>query len=202
VTAWIRNELARLARDTESGQAMVEFVLVFPVQLFLTLAIIQYAFLCHAQTVVGQAAFLGARAAAVSDGMENVSPIQAAERVAARTVGVLTSGVDGPGRGDAVKDRLRWRAGNKPYGYSRAREEEAYTLLSVSLHPGGDPEAAGQGYVACEVRYDYLLQVPVANHFFAKVGSSTPRTSNGKDWTTFTIRRVGFVATPWWGKAR
>lgn len=198
--AWIRSELGRLARETESGQAMVEFVLVFPVQLFLTLAIIQYAFICHAQIVVGQAAFMGARAAAVSDGMSAAggpaSPQEAARRSAARILGVLTSASKGPTGGSVPSNgKLQWTAERGKRGYSAIREQQVYTLLrSVDIHPT-DPARAGKGYVSCDITYDYLLQIPVASHFFAKLGPG----GSSKRWTTYRIRRVGFVATPWWG---
>ena len=44
----------RRLHDDDSGQAMVEFVLVFPVQLLLSLLILQFCFVAHAHLVVEQ----------------------------------------------------------------------------------------------------------------------------------------------------
>jgi hypothetical protein len=53
------------SRDGESGQSMVEFVIVFPVLFFLFLVILQTALLLNARHMVHYAAFYAARAAIV-----------------------------------------------------------------------------------------------------------------------------------------
>ncbi len=208
----LKAALAALARDDESGQAMVEFVLVFPVQLFFTLAVIQFAMIAHAYIVVGQAAFMGARAAAVSDAMgdpanpNDITPTDAATRIAARTVGTLTTGggdVSYTAAGGTILNdtsqrgynALVWTARGSSYGYSTNRQEEAYQILRVraDTYPN-------RGYVACEVKLDYILQIPVAGHLFATLGAASDSRAiarDGRALTSFRIQRVGFVATPW-----
>ena len=51
--------------ERERGQAMVEFAIVFPIQLFLTLAMMQLAHFMIAKLVVNHAAYASARAALV-----------------------------------------------------------------------------------------------------------------------------------------
>ena len=193
--AW-RRALRALFKDDESGQAMVEFVLVFPLQIWVTLAIIQFAFLMHAHVVVQQAAFLGARAAAVAETMPKAgTPQQAARRMVARQVAVITT-ADGhtftPITPPQAHERLRWQTGAKDREFGAARQSQAYSLLKqVSV----DSSTSRQGYLTCEVKYDYLLGIPVANHLFTKFDRSGSR--NEHKLTTFRIHRVGFMATPW-----
>ena len=52
-------------RDDEDGQAMTEFILIFPLQLFITLCIMQLSLIYTARLVVNYAAFNAARAACV-----------------------------------------------------------------------------------------------------------------------------------------
>ncbi len=190
-----RQELRRLAGETESGQAMVEFVLVFPMQLLLTLAIIQFAFLLHAHLVVYQAAFLGARAAAVSDLMEpRISAEEAAKRVVARTVAVLTASGDGPlGDGISPPHALDWPARGGRWGFEPERQRQAYALLRRVTVTPTDVSSNPDGYVSCDVEFDYLLSVPVAN---SMIRLFSPAPGPGQ-YKTFRVRRVGFVATPW-----
>ncbi len=207
--AALRTHLQRLSKDTESGQAMVEFVLVFPVQLLLTLCIIQFAYLAHAHVVVGQAAFQGARAGAVADvGAKTQAEARtqiedAGNRAAARACALLTSDAEintpptakSTGKTEVKDGRLRWKAqgGSGWYGFSQERQTEAYELLTTSTkHTGG----AGRDWIVCEVEYEYMMQIPVANHFLAPF--SAKRTAyGGQSYTTFYVHRVGFVPTPW-----
>jgi hypothetical protein len=53
------------SQERERGQAMVEFAIVFPIQLFLTLAALQLAHFMIAKLVVNHAAYASARAALV-----------------------------------------------------------------------------------------------------------------------------------------
>ncbi|MCO5168574.1 MAG: pilus assembly protein [Planctomycetes bacterium] len=206
---------ARLHRD-EGGQAMVEFVLVFPIQLLLTLSVIQFAFLAHAHLVVQQAAFLGARAAAVADvgrgGFTDgrawqVAGNQVARRVAARTCGVLSSNMPIDGEASVDQDdraAMRWTSSEGgTVGYSERRIQEAFRHLDVTFTP--HPQ---EGYVACTVNYDYVMTIPVANHMFAKAqfmldfrgGGDTNayRTeAQQRQWTVFRVRQVAFISTPW-----
>lgn len=223
--------MRELSRDTESGAATVEFVLIFPIQLMLTLMIIQFAFISHAQIVVTQAAFMGARAAAVADGYApgnapggaagNIRQA-AALRVVARTVGVLTSGEppDGAFTQPAVltgsplrtQTRLSWPGDDQGgRALSTAREQEAYAHLTagaggstaqVTIHDG--TTNPNQGFIACEVHYDYVMGIPLANRVFAGVGGilfgghqMNQTASLARNRPVFTLKRTGYCPTPW-----
>lgn len=213
MSAWLAR-LRELGRDSESGAATTEFVLVFPIQLFLTLMVIQFAFIVHAHLVVSQAAFMGARAAAVADGMSDGSgpAVQraAAMREVARTLAVLSSG-EAPETPATLPTelpdmRLRWPSGDgQRVGFNEDREQEAYGHLQPNgvtiLDLTADPQ---HGYVSCEVQYDYVMFIPVANHAFARTGGfvfggDDPYTaeSQARKRTVFRVHRVGFVPTPW-----
>jgi TadE-like protein len=205
----LRARLAVLARDSESGQAMTEFVLIFPIQLLLTLTIIQFAFIAHAHIVVAQASAMGARAAAVWQEGTGMSQEEAARRVVARQLGIITSG-EAPETppGPVAGGELRWDSKNGGREFSEARSQEAYGHLAngqVQLHPASLREQADKGYVACEVKYDYVMWIPVANHFFARPGSGfffgsrqpPSDASLARGRTVFQVHRVGFMAIPW-----
>ncbi len=185
----LKERLRRLDQDSESGQAMVEFVLVFPIQLLLTVGIIQFAFIAHAYIVVGQAAFMGARAAAVAD-MSGLSAQAAAERQVARTVALLTTG--GSGIDGTIPDngQLQWTANTGPsYGFSPERAKEAYSLLNpIGMHDGQSQ------YWSCSVTFNYVVLIPmVIPPTVLEPGDPAPVTGR----PTFRIQRVGYVATPW-----
>jgi Flp pilus assembly protein TadG len=178
--------LRRLNEDSESGQAMVEFVLVFPMQLLLTVGIIQFAFIAHAYMVVGQAAFMGARAAAVAD-VNGMSPQAAAKRQVARTVALLTTGSAGVAGGTIPADgKLEWTASVGRYGFNDDRAREAYRLLNTIGIDDGDGE-----YWSCDVTFNYVVLVPMV----IPIGSGMLEPGTGRP--TFRIQRVGYVATPW-----
>lgn len=185
----IKAQLKALATENESGQALVEFVIVFPVQLLLTLAIIQLALIMNAYIVVQHAAFMGARAVAVSDVEGAKAKDQAAKRVAARYCAAIASGESSGGGGGG--DQLRWEASSGNIGFSNAKQQEAYGYATVKAN-----DEANQGYVSCNLTYDYVLWIPVANTLFATVAGNRAA-SNARGRKVFRMQRVGFVATPW-----
>ncbi|MEZ6188928.1 MAG: pilus assembly protein [Planctomycetota bacterium] len=183
---------------------MVEFVIVFPIQLTLTLLIMQFALLAHAHIVVQQAAFMGARAAAVSDGMvdDGAVPLLAAQRVAARTCMVLTSSADtgagAPPSGGGLPTTLGW-AGGPSLG--AARTSQAYGHMNVNV-------AHSQHLVRCKIEFDYPLIIPVANSILARkvfTGEQLlfKHAGNYNDATAargvycYRIQRIGYIPTPW-----
>lgn len=219
----LRQLLRRLAprrlHEDEGGQAMVEFVLVFPIQLVLSLCVLQFAFVAHAHLVVEQAAFMGARAAAVADtyvpgGRDfddeagwKAAGTKVARRVAARTCSVLTSAQPpaSPAQIDEQDDRkaMRWFAEGKGYILADARVQEAFKHLEVEVTP-----RAADGYVACTVTFDYVMFIPVANHIFAqaqmKLGLGTVAegdpyndASRLRQRTCFRVTQASFISTPW-----
>ncbi|MGE0706459.1 MAG: TadE/TadG family type IV pilus assembly protein [Planctomycetota bacterium] len=193
--------LRRLHRG-EEGAALVEFALIFPLQLMLTLTIIQFALVLYAHIVVYQAACLGARAAAVGDLMDDVgkSPQAAAHRVVARQVAVLTPVAPaGSFNGGQVPQggALRWRANGGTYGYSDQRQQEVYALLR-NVNVSRDSAAGGDGVFACDVEFDYVMIIPVGGQAIASFSNLVLQASqrNG-DFATFPVHRVGFFIAPW-----
>ncbi|MCA8921605.1 MAG: pilus assembly protein [Planctomycetes bacterium] len=197
--------MKELDRDRESGAAMIEFVIVFPIQLTLTLLIMQFALLAHAHTVVQQAAFMGARAAAVSDGFDSAGavPELAARRIAARTLVVLTNsdGAKAPnvpaGSADVPTD-LQWSGKSAPF--SAGRTNQAYTHLNVEV-------AHSQHLVRCLVEYDYVMTIPVANRILSRklftngflflMSGDFNDASIQRTRPCYRIQRIGYIPTPW-----
>jgi hypothetical protein len=201
----LRCRMLALHRD-ESGQAMVEFVLVFPVQLLLSLTILQFAFIAHAHLVVEQAAFMAARAAAVADVPSSpVTPQKAAERIAARTCAALTSGEAPEGTAGAGGDELAWSGESEGRRFNDARQREAYAHLQDPVGGGSMVKVMPypqEAYVACEVSFDYVMLIPVANHLFAKLQEGSIQEgyndiSRARGRTCYRIKRVSFIPTPW-----
>jgi hypothetical protein len=208
VSRWLarlsrRLPLRRLHED-EGGQAMIEFVLVFPVQLLLSLSILQFAFLAKAHIVVEQAAFMAARAAAVADVPgAPADPNEAARRVAARTLVVLTSGAPPPTGGGTQATPMRWTGQGGGHEVSQARLQEAFGFQQLDVIPYKD-----DGYLCCALTYDYVLTIPVANHMFAQAqvgfdyfNGNFNDASRERGETVYRIRRVAFVSTPWTKKS-
>lgn len=192
----------------EDGAAMVEFVLIFPIQLTLTLAILQFALLQYATLVVQQAADLSARAAAVSDVMtdlDGTTPDQkaneAALRMAARQCALLSPGIraDNQFNGGAAADtfsgltmptngELKW-GGN---AFSEGREAQAYGLLQRVEAVRSD------GEVNCTVTYDYLMSIPVGAQFMQSLNAGSRAQSAARGGrTVWPITRKGRCVAPW-----
>lgn len=206
---------AKALHEDEHGQAMIEFVLVFPIQLLLTLCILQYAYLAHAQLVVGHAAFMGARAAAVADDnlMERMSQQDACRREVARICAQLTSGDAEGGAGQVPPNgELKWQAEGGGYQVKAPYQSEAYELLEA---PIVYPERE-DGYVSVDITFNYVMTIPVANHLFARFSRRAGGGGGGGGdefffgtqgaynaatikygRTVFPIRRAGFISTPW-----
>lgn len=188
----------------EEGAAMVEFILIFPIQLTLTLAILQFALLQYATLVVQQAADLSARAAAVSDVMgadsANMPRDDAALRMAARQCALLAPGIRARYNGGInansfngkysvpADGKLTW-GGN---GFTAGREAQAYGLMQdVST-------TASNGQVECVVTYDYLMSIPVGAQFLIMLNPGAWSASDARGGhTVWPIKRTGRFVAPW-----
>ena len=135
-------------RRDERGQVVVEYAIVFPIQLLLTLSIIQFAHIFVAKNIIGYAAFCGARSAMVGESAEDASAI-----VLARITGVVgaesESDIELPGWGE-----LR--------GYGAAKRK---TNVEVTTTTEGD-----QVIVQCDVKHDLQLLVPIGNYVAYEFG--------------------------------
>ena len=67
ILRWFRTTARRLHDEEESGVAMTEFAIAFPLQFFATLAIMQFSLLLIGHVLTQHAAFAAARAALVAD---------------------------------------------------------------------------------------------------------------------------------------
>ena len=134
-----------------SGQVLVEYAIIFPIQLMLTLVIIQLAHVFVAKHVLEYAAFCGARAALAGYTEEEVK--RAAVIPIARIAG--PSGVSTP---DTI-EIPGWGA----LPNSGAAEEKTTLDVVVSEHDGTP-------VVQCELFHQYELRVPIGNFLAYKLG--------------------------------
>jgi Flp pilus assembly protein TadG len=193
----------RRVHEDEEGAALVEFVLVFPIQLALTMTVIQFALVLYAHIVVYQAATLGARAAAVADLMPGISAEAAASRVVARQVAALTPlrpagtfSTAGAVRPSGADGDLRWQNDSGSHGYSTQRQDEAYNLLARAVTINAVPNPPG--VFACDVAFDYVMIIPVGAQFIAEFNALVTATSVRRgSQATFPVHRVGFFVAPW-----
>lgn len=170
----VRHALRRLFRchsiRNESGQAVVEYAIVFPVQLLLTLTIIQLAHLFIARQVLEYGAFCAARAVLVG-----VDPVEA-QRAAiipisaiAGPTGATTSdssaaivipGWTGPTMSDAVyrklRDDLEWQISQSNSPSRRSRLQDELRRLDDVHARGGNPFLPRAGAAMDKTRFVQL----------------------------------------------
>ncbi|MDP7035487.1 MAG: TadE/TadG family type IV pilus assembly protein [Planctomycetota bacterium] len=144
----------RLLRE-ERGQAMAEFAIVFPIQLFVTLAIMQYSLLVMGRTVVEHAGHAAARCVLLKP--QGVYTNSDAERAAAFVCAPITGHSMGV-VGAAPTPVLLPGWGAQPKSRKSMRKTRVIIL---------DDGSAGSGQVRVRVEHDFQLVVPLANHFFA-----------------------------------
>ncbi|MFW6158336.1 MAG: TadE family protein [Planctomycetota bacterium] len=134
----------------ESGQAIAEFAIVFPVMLMLVLGIVQVSLMFVAKQVVDYAAYAAARAELVEE-----DPQQAAA--------LVCSAIAGPTYPDGVVRNPI----HVPGWGALPRSAPAVLKTEVDvLNPIGDRD----GWVEVEVTHYYELVVPVASLIFRPVG--------------------------------
>jgi len=197
--------------QSPDGQALAEFAVVFPVQLLVTLGIIQLALVLVARDVVNYAAHMAARAELV--GQEPTvaaamvcSPITGTS-VGARTVRMV------PGLGTTAYEQ------RTAYGSSISFPHWDDPLPSNTGLPGDDMELPGWGrlrksgvsllkthteviqprngdkdYVEVRVLYEYELPIPAVNWLFSshRIGGSPH----------LGIVRTARVPRPWFNDTR
>ncbi len=147
-------------RPRTRGQALVEYALVFPLQLMMTLAIIQLAHLFVAKHVLDYAAFCGARACLV--GLSEFEAERAACTPITRIAG--PSGVGGisedpievPGWGELPGWQAAFAKTLPRYGYGDFDLEEATVLDAPAIR--------------CDLTHMYELRVPIGNIVAYSIG--------------------------------
>jgi Flp pilus assembly protein TadG len=167
-----------MRRRTEGGQVIVEYAIVFPILLLLTLLIIQLAHLFVAKQVVSYASFCAARAALVGEDYA----------AAARMVCSLIAGPSGVGTGATVTV--------PGWGPLRGSAASAVKTQAASLSNVPTPYPA----TTIEVTHDFELQVPVANSVTYSLGEIFLE-SGDLDYTYgvphIRIRSRSTLSRPW-----
>jgi len=139
-----------MRHESEKGQAIAEFAIVFPVLLLVVLGIIQISLMFVARAVVEYSAFAAARAELVGE-----SPEQAAT--------MICSAIAGPsyarGTGQTV---------TVPGWGALPRSESASLKTTVDV---ADPMDDQNGQVVVEVTHLYELSMPVASLLFKPLAS-------------------------------
>ena len=133
------------------GQVIVEYAIVFPILLMITLVIIQLAHIFVAAQVINYAAFAAARAAIVGE-----DPDAAAALVCSRIAG--TGGV---GTGSTVY-LPGW--GELPRSLAAEIKTETFPITDERFQQE-HPDA-----VTIEVTHDFELRVPVADMMVYRIG--------------------------------
>lgn len=163
----------------DHGAVMVEFAVVFPWILLLTLAIIQLALIFVGKIVVTYAAFAATRAEMVNDDdfvtvndEAKVSPELAAEIVCSRIAG------------RTVKPGTRIPQPIQVPGWGNLHASE-YSILktSATVISSGRP-----GDVTVKVVHDFELVIPFANHMFKDESSDEydfPHLKLTETWTMY-----------------
>ena len=169
------NRLSSLRTD-QSGQAMTEFAIAFPVLLLLVLAIIQLALIYHARQVVNYAAFSAARSLMVHPRQQekaldaavlSCTPISGKLSMLAESVSPALGNLPAAGDFSEISDTGGMAANIvDKYYYS-----EFFTGISV-LDAMGEPVTQRNALIvgdqfSVEVTHRYLLIIPIINRIIA-----------------------------------
>lgn len=169
---------------SSDGQALVEFAVVFPIQLLFTLGIIQLALVLVARNVVNYAAQAAARAELVGEDSQRAAAMICSP-VTGTTLGKRDVRFE-PGFGGTAweqKDKLgrsiSFPGWSEPIpaetgiagsdivlpGWGRLRKS-AYSLLKTHTH-ATIPHDEDSDFVEVQVLYEYELPIPAINWVFS-----------------------------------
>ena len=155
-------------RKDENGQAMVEFVVVFPVVFLLCLVIMQTFLLLSARQVVNYAAYCAARSAIVffpdSGNAEAKKKAKRAAIIACWSI----SPMKGFGSAETfikpIEDMVEDATG---INFELARRYNmARSNVSVNLKPAKLNAKTPHQDITAEVTYNYVMGIPIANRIF------------------------------------
>ena len=160
--------LGKVLKKDENGQAMVEFVVVFPVVFLLCLVIMQTFLLLTARQVVNYAAYCATRSAIVFfPESGNTIAKKKAKRAAAIACWSI-SPKKGFGAAEKfikpVEDIVEGATGID-FGLGR-RFNTANSNVSVKLTPAKLNSKTPHQDVTVEVTYNYVMGIPIANRIF------------------------------------
>ena len=123
----------------QRGQVLVETAIAFPIQMLITLAIMQFCLIAVGKQVVNYAAHAAARAALVGEDPERAAAIVCSPIAGSNCTGGSASPIFVPGWGDLP----------------RSRQSQLKTFASVT-----DPLDDGNKMVAAEVTHQFELILP------------------------------------------
>jgi len=199
--------LQAIRHQNNSGQVMAEFAIAFPVQLLLTLGILQLALVFTAKHMVGYAAFTAARSLLCEPSMSPEDATEAAALTCVPITGPSHSGtvavdmqdtIAVPGWGRLARSALSKRKTTvcqfdfSSGTWSQLNNTDIVNIFNeVSL-----PALSGDSNrVAVAVVHDFELILPVVNGFFRLF---TPAWSSNR-WGVphITIAETCILAKPW-----
>lgn len=218
LVAVLRAHARRLHEEQESGVAMTEFAIAFPLQLFVTLAIMQFSLILIGHVLTQQAAFAAARSALVydvpRDGAQNGGQVAAdmsgqAKRAAAYVLMPLCptnsewAGFGGPATPANGAIQL-------------GTDDRSIAAFQLVRGANGGPiitTGPNDDYVGAAVEFEMVLTIPVVNHWFAKIGvggnpgefwygpnngaAGYNAASNARKITVLTMMHSAFLPRPW-----
>ena len=141
----------------ERGQAVVEYAIMFPILLLVTLGIIQLSHLFVARHVVEYAAFCAARAMLVEEDSD------AAEEQAEKAALIVCSSIAGRSGPEGEPIEV-------PGWGTLPRSRSAATKTRVARVPPLDVDVDPVTTVSAEVTHDFELIVPVVNNMVYRLG--------------------------------
>lgn len=148
-------------QDPESGQAIVEFALAFPLQLLIIFAIIQLALIYVAKQVVTYASYAATRSAMVAETREEAE--DRASRTAALVCAPITGGTI-TGSAFSWGDLTRPEAVIEVPGWGVIPKSGISYRLKTYTHT---PDFSTPGEVTVTVCHYYELIMPVVSKVFA-----------------------------------
>jgi len=214
----IRKAAKRLHDEQESGVAMTEFAIAFPLQFFVTLALMQFSLLLIGHVLTEQAAFGAARAALVwdvpQDGQTNATQQQIAQKQgdeAKRAACYVIMAVCPKNNDPEYSSFPNSPANAIAFKGADDSSNAAWALTNVQITTGPN-----ENYVGALVEFDFPLIIPVVNHWFAKLGPDGagnpgqfwygPNTNGRNTYnsasqqrgvTVYRLRKSAFLPRPW-----
>jgi len=170
-------------QNKTSGQAMVEFAIVFPVLFLLILLIIQLTMMCIAKQMVNYAAYCSARSACVwmghSSGGSGQVDLTTAKKKAKRAAAIACIPIS-PDYGLSGQNLPNLIDELAEYG---SRFVFSSLLTTVKLFDGNGSEITSSDIeassmvnqdVTAEVEHEYVLRIPLVNKIFYYLCSTSP----------------------------
>ncbi|MHC4777484.1 MAG: TadE/TadG family type IV pilus assembly protein [Planctomycetota bacterium] len=165
----IDKETSQKQRDAQSGVAMVEFAIVFPLQLLIFLLGLQLCLIIVGKQVVNYAAFSAARAELVRGTGMPGEPLEEKGEAAGEAAVIACTAIGGTATNGSSFPSIElpgWEGSSPDLDIlsQRAREKlQAVSGDSSRLVEVIEGASDGTGRVVVRVRFAYELMIPLAN---------------------------------------